>query len=208
MGHWYNPDGSGERADSPRADWLPSVSTILKATRSTEFNELLGNAALMDPYGFSERSEFGRDRGLQLHAWIEAFILDVPLPLVSPQFQPWMHAVLPHLRKLRERYPRIVAIEQPVYGQNFAGTPDLVLWMEAGNLVVDFKFCSRPMTGLILDEAYTQVAGYADAVGQVSACLVLAVQAGHVAQRYFSPLSYMAHWRARLKSYHAYGWKG
>lgn len=166
--HWYDPitkeprhfiekkDGSGTRpstiADARKNNWLPSVTTVLKALAKPALTEWLcrnaATAALTTPRidgetldAFLERilrkdaadeSEKAKDLGTQIHAAIEASLAGQGY---SVELEKYLQSVWPVLQPLG----RVVWTERILVGDGYAGKADALFESEEAITLVDFK---------------------------------------------------------------------
>lgn len=210
MGHWYNPDRSGERSHTSTPGWLPSVSTILKATQPFLMQQSLTQAALRNPYKFAQRKDQAGDRGDSIHNWIHCYLTHAMLPELNFCYQPYVERVKQFLDGLTVASD-FYASEFQVYHPQFAGTVDLYSFDSVANLkrLYDFKTRDRPMQSDSLHEAKLQLTGYAEAFEhshgqQVDQCLVVIVSPDGLFIHTFSPIQFMDEWQFRVGAYYGY----
>lgn len=206
MGHWYNPL-TNDRADFPIAGWLPSVNTILAATRAHDHQQALAKAALKKPFEFAQKTQRACDRGDGVHGWISAYLQQQPLPELRPGHERWRDRVKPYLDGLLA-IADIVAVEQPVFHSEFAGQPDLVIRLRLGYrlTILDFKTKDKPIFPQALHEGAVQLAGYAEAyqyqhTEAIQDLSLIAIHPTHVQAHRFQPDSYLQEWVNRRTAY-------
>lgn len=206
MGHWYNPDKSGQYSEYPKPGWLPSVSTILAATNFVR-QQSFAKAALKNPYKTQQRKEQTADRGVTVHSWISAFLQQAPLPEVRLEHQPYTYRIQPWLEAIVALSQEIRS-EFPVYHDDFAGMVDLFTLdsVNDGRTLVDFKTKDRPVLPEALHEGALQLTGYAEAFHHeyglpINNVVVVCVYPSHVQSHRFAPENLLEEWRNRRRGY-------
>lgn len=206
MGHWYNPR-TNERSDFPIDGWLPSVNTILAATRPHSHKKTLAAAALKNPYEFAQKTQRACDRGDSVHAWIAAYLQRLALPEMSLKHQQMCDRVKPYLDELCATHD-LVFVECPVFGDGFAGQPDVVIRQRMGYKlkILDFKTKERPIVPQALHEGAIQLAGYAEGYEHqhtepIQETLLVVIYPNYVQAHTFEPSAYLPEWINRREAY-------
>lgn len=193
--HWYDPiakeprhfvekkDGSGTRpttiADARKNGWVPSVTTVLKASNKPALIEwLCRNAAVAavttpriageDLDAFIERilrrdaadeSEKAKDLGTQVHAAIEAAL--TPEHGYSEALSGYVLPVLGILKPLG----RVVWTERILIGEGYAGKADALFESEEAVTLCDFKTGKKIPDKKAWPEHELQLSAYAKTIG-------------------------------------------
>lgn len=153
-GQSYLVDTEGRR--------LPSVTTILNATKPPEAKQALMN--WRNRVGADEAKRISGNasrRGTQTHKHIKHYLLsqDVPRP---PVVQPYWNSLAPVL----EQIDRVRLVESCVfhYDLGYAGKIDCVASYEGTPCILDWKTADRPRKSLDrLNDAPLQLAAYCGA---------------------------------------------
>jgi len=139
---------------------LPSVTTILGATKNTEF--LTKWKAKVGEEQAERIKNVSSARGTSMHKFLESFITDVGYDDLTELGQ----AALPMAKKImeiglapvEEYYGSEVTLHYPGL---YAGQTDLICNHNGMETVVDFKQANRPKKKEWIEDYYLQIAAYA-----------------------------------------------
>lgn len=152
---------------TPDGDRLPSVTTILDATKSEESKRTL--QAWKRRVGTAKAQEISTEaasRGTRMHKWLETYIKtgqigDPGSNPYSKQSQLMAKSIIEHgLSKCTEYWGTEVSLYYP---KIYAGTTDLVGLHESDESIIDFKQTNRPKKIEWIDDYFIQLAAYAAA---------------------------------------------
>jgi len=154
-----DPD-TGKRVYEISSYRLPSVTTILGATKNTEF--LTKWKAKVGEENAERIKNVSSARGTSMHKFLESFITDVGYDDLTELGQ----AALPMAKKImeiglapvEEYYGSEVTLHYPGL---YAGQTDLVCNHNGMETVVDFKQANRPKKKEWIEDYYLQIAAYA-----------------------------------------------
>ncbi len=154
-----DPD-TGKRVYEISSYRLPSVTTILGATKNTEF--LKKWKAKVGEEQAERIKNVSSARGTSMHKFLESFITDVGYDDLTELGQ----AALPMAKKImeiglapvEEYYGSEVTLHYPGL---YAGQTDLVCNHNGMETVVDFKQANRPKKKEWIEDYYLQIAAYA-----------------------------------------------
>tara|TARA_R100001369_G_scaffold30602_1_gene54423 strand:+ start:111 stop:836 length:726 start_codon:yes stop_codon:yes gene_type:complete len=154
-----DPD-TGKRVYEISSYRLPSVTTILGATKNTEF--LTKWKAKVGEQEAERIKNVSSARGTCMHKYLESFITDVGYDDLTELGQ----AALPMAKKImeiglapvEEYYGSEVTLHYPGL---FAGQTDLICNHNGMETVVDFKQSNRPKKKEWIEDYYLQIAAYA-----------------------------------------------
>ena len=154
-----DPD-TGKRVYEISSYRLPSVTTILGATKNTEF--LTKWKAKVGEEQAERIKNVSSARGTSMHKFLESFITDVGYDDLTELGQ----AALPMAKKImeiglapvEEYYGSEVTLHYPGL---YAGQTDLVCNHNGMETVVDFKQANRPKKKEWIEDYYLQIAAYA-----------------------------------------------
>lgn len=154
-----DPD-TGKRVYEISSYRLPSVTTILGATKNTEF--LTKWKAKVGETEAERIKNVSSARGTSMHKFLESFITDVGYDDLTELGQ----AALPMAKKImeiglapvEEYYGSEVTLHYPGL---YAGQTDLICNHNGMETVVDFKQANRPKKKEWIEDYYLQIAAYA-----------------------------------------------
>jgi len=155
--HYLTPDG----------DKLPSVTTILSATKSEESKEALNN--WRKRVGVQKAQEITTEaasRGTRMHKWLENYIMDDVLgfPGSNPYSQQ-SHRMAENiiscgLNKCSEFWGTEISLYYP---KIYAGSTDLVGVHDNSPAILDFKQSNKLKKREWIDDYFVQLVAYANA---------------------------------------------
>jgi genome maintenance exonuclease 1 len=161
----------GRRYATPDGNKLPSVTTILDATKSEESKK-----ALMEwrkRVGAQKAQEITTEaagRGTRMHKWLEDYIKTgvVGAPGSNPysiQSHKMAHSIIAQgLSKCNEYW----GTEVPVYFPSiYAGTTDLCGVHDGDEAIMDHKQTNKPKKREWIDDYFVQLTAYANAHNEV-----------------------------------------
>ena len=151
---------TGKRVYEISSYRLPSVTTILGATKNTEF--LTKWKAKVGEEQAERIKNVSSARGTSMHKFLESFITDVGYDDLTELGQ----AALPMAKKImeiglapvEEYYGSEVTLHYPGL---YAGQTDLICNHNGMETVVDFKQANRPKKKEWIEDYYLQIAAYA-----------------------------------------------
>ena len=151
---------TGKRVYEISSYRLPSVTTILGATKNTEF--LTKWKAKVGEQEADRIKNVSSARGTSMHKFLESFITDVGYDDLTELGQ----AALPMAKKImeiglapvEEYYGSEVTLHYPGL---YAGQTDLICNHNGMETVVDFKQANRPKKKEWIEDYYLQIAAYA-----------------------------------------------
>jgi genome maintenance exonuclease 1 len=163
-------DGSRKYA-TPDGEKLPSVTTILDATKSEESKQALANWRRR--VGHAKAQEITTEaagRGTRMHKWLEDYIKTGEMG--SPGSNPY--SIQSHLMarsiidqglsKCNEFWGTEVSLYFP---KIYAGTTDLVGLHEGSEAIMDHKQTNKPKKREWIEDYFVQLAAYANAHNEV-----------------------------------------
>lgn len=146
-------------------DLLPSVTTIIKATRTpNERDRLRKWQHKMDKLHGADTAEQessnAKDRGNTIHQAIAATLKDLhdAETSIAPELKPYWDSVRPIVKAIKNTY----AVEHTVYHDTlkYAGTLDLVADWQGKSTIIDWKTSGRIKKLSWMSEAILQVVAY------------------------------------------------
>ena len=161
----------GRRYATPDGNKLPSVTTILDATKSEESKQALQNwRKRVGPQKAQEITTEAAGRGTRMHKWLEDFIKtgEIGTPGSNP-YSIQSHAmaqsiITQGLSKCNEYW----GTEVPVYFPSiYAGTTDLCGVHDNAESIMDHKQTNKPKKREWIDDYFVQLAAYANAHNEV-----------------------------------------
>lgn len=161
-----NVDGS-RKYITPTGTRVPSVTTILDATKSEESKQALNN--WRNAVGHKKAQEItteAANRGTRMHKWIENYIKDDDAG--SPGSNPYSKQshlmadaiIRQGLVNCQEFWGTEVGLYFP---EVYAGTTDLVGVHSGDEAIMDHKQSNKPKKREWIDDYFTQLAAYATA---------------------------------------------
>jgi len=161
----------GRRYATPDGNKLPSVTTILDATKSEESKQALQN--WRKRVGFAKAQEITTEaagRGTRMHKWLEDYIKTglIGEPGSNPysiQSHQMANSIIAQgLSKCNEYW----GTEVPVYFPSiYAGTTDLCGVHDNAEAIMDHKQTNKPKKRESIDDYFVQLAAYANAHNEV-----------------------------------------
>lgn len=155
--HYCLPDGSK----------VPSVTTILDRTKSSEAKQALQN--WRNAIGHDRAQQItteAANRGTRMHAYLEAFILNddmKPLPTNPFAHPSWFMAAQVIMEGL-SNVDEFWGVEVPVYYSGlYAGTTDCIGLWKGRPSIIDFKQTNKPKKRENIGDYFMQLAAYASA---------------------------------------------
>ena len=156
---------------TPDGEKLPSVTTILDATKSEESKQALNN--WRKRVGFQKAQEITTEaagRGTRMHKWLENYIKtgETGDPGSNP-YSVQSHMMANSIIKLglvncNEFWGTEVALYYP---QIYAGTTDLCGIHNGSEAIMDHKQTNKPKKREWIDDYFVQLAAYANAHNEV-----------------------------------------
>jgi ATP-dependent exoDNAse (exonuclease V) beta subunit len=154
-----DPD-TGKRVYEISSYRLPSVTTILGATKNTEF--LTKWKAKVGEAEADRIKNVSSARGTSMHKYLESFITDVgydDLTELGQAAKPMAQKIMEiGLAPVEEYYGSEVTLHYPGL---YAGQTDLICNHNGMETVVDFKQANRPKKKEWIEDYYLQIAAYA-----------------------------------------------
>jgi genome maintenance exonuclease 1 len=163
-------DGSRKYA-TPDGEKLPSVTTILDATKSEESKQALANWRRR--VGHAKAQEITTEaagRGTRMHKWLEDYIKTgvIGEPGSNPysiQSHLMARSIIDQgLSKCNEFWGTEVSLYFP---KIYAGTTDLVGLHEGSESIMDHKQTNKPKKREWIEDYFVQLAAYANAHNEV-----------------------------------------
>lgn len=155
------------RYATPDGEKLPSVTTILDATKSEESKQALQN--WRKRVGFAKAQEITTEaagRGTRMHKWLEDYVKtgELGAPGSNPysiQSHTMANSIIQQgLVKCSEYW----GTEVPLYfPQVYAGTTDLVGVHDGSDAIMDHKQTNKPKKREWIDDYFVQLTAYANA---------------------------------------------
>ena len=161
----------GRRYATPDGNKLPSVTTILDATKSEESKKALMEwRKRVGPQKAQEITTEAAGRGTRMHKWLEDYIKtgvigepgSNPYSLQSHKMA--QSIILQGLSKCNEYW----GTEVPLYFPSiYAGTTDLCGVHDGSEAIMDHKQTNKPKKREWIDDYFVQLAAYANAHNEV-----------------------------------------
>lgn len=187
---------------------LPSVTSIIKATRSEEERDRLRNwqrkvDRLRQNGKTVETAEESRQRGTSFHEEVERLMTSGEEPDEPSVFYQVARSQLLAFKQ------GAIAVETSVYHAElqYAGTFDLLSYYLCQNTIVDFKSSKRQKQRAWMEEAFLQTAAYAiaaEALGLADQIVQIAILVAHpqgVQLFIEDTINWSAAWKERLKKF-------
>ena len=151
---------TGKRVYEINSSRLPSVTTILGATKNTEF--LIKWKAKVGEAEADRIKNVSRARGTCMHKFLEHHVLGtgcVDLTSIGQEARPMADKIIEiGLAPVEEYFASEVTLHYPGL---YAGQTDLVCIHNGMETVVDFKQSNRPKREEWIEDYYLQIAAYA-----------------------------------------------
>ena len=143
---------------------LPSVTSILSATRSEE--DKAGIAAWKERVGHKEAERIkieASNRGSSMHAFLEKYLLDkLNMDLLEEDNQAKKMAEKIIENGIKNKLSEIWGVEATLYYPNkYAGTADCIGVYEGKETIVDFKQSNKPKRKEWIHDYFLQLGAYA-----------------------------------------------
>ena len=161
----------GRRYATPDGNKLPSVTTILDATKSEESKQALQN--WRKRVGFAKAQEITTEaagRGTRMHKWLEDYIKTgvIGEPGSNPysiQSHAMANSIIAQgLSKCNEYW----GTEVPLYFPSiYAGTTDLCGVHDNAEAIMDHKQTNKPKKREWIEDYFVQLAAYANAHNEI-----------------------------------------
>lgn len=155
------------RYATPDGEKLPSVTTILDATKSQESKEALQN--WRKRVGFAKAQEITTEaagRGTRMHKFLEDFVKTGELSVSgSNPYSIQSHKMADTIiRQGLQKCTEYWGTEVPLYFPKvYAGTTDLVGVHDGSESIMDHKQTNKPKKREWIDDYFVQLAAYANA---------------------------------------------
>ena len=160
QGKQLTDPGTGTRVYEISNYRLPSVTTILGATKNQEF--LKKWKAKVGEENAERIKNHSSSRGTVMHKFLEHYILGtgcVDLTSIGQEARPMADKIIEiGLAPVEEYYGSEVTLHYPGL---YAGSTDLVCLHNGRETVVDFKQANRPKKKEWIEDYYLQIAAYA-----------------------------------------------
>lgn len=156
----------GRKYLTPHGDKLPSVTTILDATKSEESKQALQNwRRRLGPQRSQEITTAAASRGTRMHKWLENYVINDETGV------PGSHPVSQHshkmaskiigngLSKCQEFWGTEVSLYYPGI---YAGTTDLTGVHDNADAIMDHKQTNRPKKREWIEDYFVQLTAYAE----------------------------------------------
>lgn len=162
---------AGRRYETPDGLKLPSVTTILDATKPEEKKQaLLEWRRAVGEKKATEITTEAASRGTRMHAFLEEYVKTGQLPRCgtnpfSIQSHTMANSIIQQgLNKVDEFW----GVEVPLYfPQVYAGTTDCCGIHQKQEAILDFKQTNKPKKREWIDDYFIQLAAYAEAHNEV-----------------------------------------
>jgi genome maintenance exonuclease 1 len=161
----------GRRYATPDGNKLPSVTTILDATKSEESKKALMEwRKRVGPQKAQEITTEAAGRGTRMHKWLEDYIKTGAIgepgsnPYSLQSHKMAQSIITQGLSKCNEYW----GTEVPVYFPSiYAGTTDLCGVHDNAEAIMDHKQTNKPKKREWIDDYFVQLAAYANAHNEV-----------------------------------------
>ena len=161
----------GRRYATPDGEKLPSVTTILDATKSEESKKALMEwRKRVGPQKAQEITTEAAGRGTRMHKWLENYIKtgETGEPGSNPysiQSHTMAHSIIKQgLVKCNEYWGTEVPLYYP---KVYAGTTDLCGVHDGSDAIMDHKQTNKPKKREWIDDYFVQLTAYANAHNEV-----------------------------------------
>jgi len=160
---------------------LPSVTSILDATKSEEDKAALANWRERTGHKEAEAiTKAASSRGSKMHNYLESFLLgreNLSFFEDSEQFKAMAKEIIE--KGLKNRLEEIYGVECTLYyPEKYAGTADCVGVYEGKETIIDFKQSNKPKKVEYIDSWFLQTSAYSLAHNivyntNISSCVIL-----------------------------------
>lgn len=153
--HYCLPDGSK----------IPSVTTILDATKPAEAKQALLNwRKSVGEVRAQEITTEAASRGTRMHKWLENYVITdtLTLPGTNP-FSKQSHSMADVIinNGLKNNVNEYWGVEVPVYYSGlYAGTTDCIAVWNGSPAIIDFKQTNKPKKREYIQDYFLQLASY------------------------------------------------
>ena len=144
-------------------DKLPSVTTILSATKSEEEKAALAN--WKERVGFKEANRIKTEassRGTSMHSYIEDYLrgrINESFFESNEQYKNMAKEIIE--KGLDNKLDEIYGIEETLYyPEQYAGTADLIGVYQGNDVVIDFKQSNKPKKTDYIQDYFLQLGAY------------------------------------------------
>lgn len=163
-------DGS-RRYLTPDGDRVPSVTTILDATKPEEARQALNEwRRRVGTEKAQAITTEAANRGTKMHSYLEWYIRDgeIKPPPPNPFHRPSWHMAQRVIDLGLANCQEFWGIEVPVYFPGvYAGTTDCVGVQHNSDSIIDFKQSNKPKKREWIDDYFLQLCAYAEAHNEV-----------------------------------------
>ena len=160
QGKQITDHGTGNRVYDFQGSRLPSVTTILSATKNQQF--LKDWKAKVGEANAERIKNHSSNRGTAMHKFLESYILGTGYDDLTPigqEAKPMAEKIIDEgLLPVEEYYGSEVMLYYPGL---YAGSTDLVCLHNGLETIVDFKQANRPKKEEWIEDYYLQIAAYA-----------------------------------------------
>ena len=142
---------------------LPSVTSILQATKSEEDKASLEN--WKQRVGYAEANKIKNEasnRGTSMHTYIEDFLrgrINESFFESNEQYKSMAREIIE--KGINGRLEEIYGMEETLYyPEKYAGTADMIAIFEGKDVVIDFKQANKPKKTDYIQDYYLQLGAY------------------------------------------------
>ena len=153
----------GYRKYSLGTEKLPSVTTILSATKSEEEKAALAN--WRERVGFKEANRIKTEassRGTSMHSYIEDYLrgrINESFFESNEQYKNMAKEIIE--KGIDNKLDEIYGIEETLYyPEQYAGTADLIGVYQGNDVVIDFKQSNKPKKTDYIQDYFLQLGAY------------------------------------------------
>lgn len=153
--HYCLPDGSK----------IPSVTTILDATKPLEAKQALLNwRKSVGEIRAQEITTEAANRGTRMHKWLENYVISgtLTLPGTNP-YSKQSHSMANTIinNGLKNNVTEFWGVEVPLYYSGlYAGTSDCIALWNGSPAIIDFKQTNKPKKREFIQDYFLQLAAY------------------------------------------------
>ena len=154
---------NGYRKYSLGEEKLPSVTTILSATKSEEEKAALAN--WKERVGFKEANRIKTEassRGTSMHSYIEDYLrgrINESFFESNEQYKNMAKEIIE--KGIDNKLDEIYGIEETLYyPEQYAGTADLIGIYQGNDVVIDFKQSNKPKKTDYIQDYFLQLGAY------------------------------------------------
>ena len=171
---------------------LPSVTSILDATKSEEDKAALANWRERTGHKEAEAiTKAASSRGSKMHNYLESFLLgreNLSFFDESEQFKSMAKEIID--KGLKNRLEEIYGVECTLYyPEKYAGTADCVGIYDGKETIIDFKQSNKPKKAEYIDSWFLQTSAYSLAHNivyntNITSCVILVCTVDNVFQEF------------------------